>query len=729
MSDKDALKDMLEDFKCCEEAEADQRRMALADLKFARLSDQWDEEAKNARGKNRPALTFNLLNVFIRQVTNDARMNQASINVLPLGDGASKDTARIYSDLIRNIQNQSSADIVYDTATEFAVSAGMGYFRIDIDYACEDAWDQDIVLRRVANPFSVYGDWESTEATSVDWNRCFVTDWIPKDTFKRRWKDAKAASFTTENQDFKPDWFGDKGVRIAEYWTREEVPIQLVKLTNGEIMTEEELLAPQQMDGMSITLLDMLKAQGVDIKGTRQSRTYKVQKQLVTGTDVLETEPWLGKYIPIVPMYGEEVNINGKRHFKSLHRDAHDSQRAYNYLRTTGIELIGLSPKAPFVGPKGAFATDAAKWESANTTAWPYIEYDQVPGTVGNGRPERQMLDASAAGVLREAMSAHDDVRSTLGLFNPSIGAPSNETSGRAIIARQREGDTGTFHFIDNRNRAIEHAGRIIMDLIPHYYTSERILRCVQDDGESYSVPLGTPVAHKSQLEALMSPSPQGPQGPQQMPEPTGAPQYVPVPPEMQMQLAPPQLAQLAAITKVFDLGSGKYSVSVSAGPSFTTRRQEAAEQMMEFVRVFPQAAGLIGDLLAKNLDWPGADQVAERLKSMLPPQAQGQIPPMVQHLQQMLQQQGAQAHQAVQQLQGELANVQRQLADKAQEQRIKAHEADTDRIEALADAFAKGLHVTVSADGGITGVPLALPTAQPQMNQPMPGQPPGMPM
>jgi ElaB/YqjD/DUF883 family membrane-anchored ribosome-binding protein len=289
-------------------------------------------------------------------------------------------------------------------------------------------------------------------------------------------------------------------------------------------------------------------------------------------------------------------------------------------------------------------------------------------------------------------------------------------------MARQREGDTGTFHFLDNRNRAIEHGGRIVMDLIPHYYTTERILRCVQEDGESYTVPLGVPVAHKSQLEALLSPQqpPQGqaPQGqaPQThdgAPASQGPPQYVPVPPQVQAQLPPEQARQLAAITKVFDLTVGKYGVTIQAGPNFTTRRQEAATQMMEFIRIFPQAAGYIGDLLAKNLDWPGSEQVAERLKAMLPPQAQGKIDPMVQQLQQTMQQQGQQAQQTIAQLQKQIGELTQKVNDKSAQNHIDAHKADTDRIEALADAYSKGLHVSIAADGSINGTPLVQPISR----------------
>jgi translation initiation factor 2B subunit (eIF-2B alpha/beta/delta family) len=245
-------------------------------------------------------------------------------------------------------------------------------------------------------------------------------------------------------------------------------------------------------------------------------------------------------------------------------------------------------------------------------------------------------------------------MKNIMGLHDASLGARSNETSGKAIMARQREGDVSTFNFIDNRNRAVEHAGRIIVDLIPKIYTVPRILRCIKEDGTDYSVPVNQPVM------------PEGPpQQPGQPPMPSQTPAYVPAP------------EKIEGVTKIFDLTTGKYDVSVTTGPSFTSRRDEAATQMMEFIRVFPQAAPLIGDLLAKNLDWPGSDEVADRLKAMLPPQAAGQVPPIVNQLRQQLQQQDKMAREAVGTLQQQLQQTTQQLNDKAVETQMKMRDQE----------------------------------------------------
>lgn len=647
--DKDILKDAREDFKRAAEAESEQRKVSLDDLEFAKLGKQWPQEVEEKRRQEgRPCLTINRLPSFVKQVTNDARMNRPSITTKPVGDGSDKETARILNDLIRNIETQSSADIIYDTALDFAVVMGFGYFVIRTDYTCDDAFEQDIFMERVSNPFSVYGDPDSKEATSIDWNKAFIADWYSKSQFKRKWGDAEAASFELDgSDDATAMWFEDDKIRVAEYWTRDEVNVPLLKLSDGMVMHEPEY----------IKIKDLLDAQGVTVVSDRPGKSYKVKQRIVSGVDVLEENDWLGRYIPIVPMYGEEVNVNGKRHFLSLIRFAKDPQRMFNYWRTASTELVALAPKAPFIGAVGAFATDAAKWQTANTDTHAYIEYDPVPG---EPPPQRQMFAGVPAGALQEALNASDDMKSIMGIFDASLGAKSNETSGRAIMARQREGDTSTFNFIDNRNRAVEHGGKIIVDLIPKIYTVPRIMRCIKEDGSVYNVPVNQPV----------------------IPQPTTQPGQ---PPEQFQQAE----QMIEGVTKIFDLTAGKYDVSVVAGPSFTTKREEAANQMMEFIRVFPQSAPLIGDLLAKNLDWPGSEEIAARLKAMLPPQAAGQINPMVQQLQQMLQQQDGQAKQAVAQLQGQIAELQQQLKDKAaqeaikaEELRIKEYEAQTDRIK-----------------------------------------------
>jgi hypothetical protein len=584
--DKDTVKDALEDFKLCVDAESTGRKDALDDLEFALLAKQWPDDVKKQREREgRPCLTIPRLMTFIKQVTNDARQNRPTINVRPVGDGSDKDVARILRDLVRNIEAVSKADIAYDTGLDFAAYSGIGYWFVRDQYTCEDSFDKELIIERCANPLSVYGDYESKSATSDDWMRSFIVDLYTKASFKKKWPDADAADFDGDMSEEQALWFSEKRIQVAEWWTRERVMVELLQLTDGTVLYEDKFL---EVDSEGYSLKDIMAAGGVTVKGTRKTDTYKVVQRIMSGCDVLETNEWKGKYIPIIPVYGNEFNVNGKRHFKGLIRDAKDAQRMFNYWRTASTELVALAPKAPWVGPVGAFATDP-NWATANNATHQYLEFDIVPEAGAASAPQRQAFTGVPAGVLQEALSASQDMKDIMGLQDASLGKQSNETSGRAIMARQREGDVSTFNFADNRNRAIEHTGAILIDLIPKYYDAARIIRCLKEDGSSYSVPINQPAAPV--------------QNQQQMP---GQPQeeFAPAP-EM-----------IEGLTKVFDLTKGKYDVSVSAGPSYTTRRQEASESMMEFIRVLPQAGAVTGDLVAKAQDWPGAEEFAERLKA-----------------------------------------------------------------------------------------------------------------
>ncbi len=579
MPDKETLTDAQEAFKLASDAESDNRIAALGDLRFGRLGEQWPESIRKQREtENRPCLIINRLPAFMRQVVNDARQNKPSIKCHAVDSKADPATALILNGLIRNIEYASNADVAYDTAAEFAVSCGFGYWRVSLDYCNERSFDLDIRIDAIPNPFSVYGDPHSTASDSADWNSAFVTELMEKAAFERKYKGAEAVDWTGgDYAGLKAPWVEGEKVLTAEWWKREEEPVKLLLLSNGLILREEEF-KPQR---------ELLEALGVTVMKERDSTTRKVRQYILTGAEVLETNDWAGKYIPIVPVYGEEVNVEGKRHLRSLIRDARDPQRMFNYWRTASTELVALAPRAPFIGPAGAFDSDIDKWNSANTASHAFLEFDVVNGVAMP--PQRQPFAAPPAGALQEALNASDDMKAVMGLHDASLGARSNETSGRAILARQREGDVSTFHFIDNVRRSIRHTGRVLLDLIPKVYTGERIVRVLGEDGRTpQNVQLG-------KLE-------QQPAVAQQVEDPASIP-----------------------VQRVYDLGLGTYDLTVETGPSFTTQREESSNMIIEMVRAYPAAAPLVMDILAKNQDWPGADEIAQRLQAMLPPQVKGQ--------------------------------------------------------------------------------------------------------
>lgn len=583
--DSDALlKEAKEAFSRAEDAENENRQRAEEDIRFARLDDQWPENIRKQREREgRPCLTLNKTKAFIRQVVNDARQNKPSIKVHAVDSGSDPKTAKIIEGLIRNIEYTSNADVAYDTAIEHSVSGGFGYWRIVIDYAYDDVFDKDILIKRVPNQFSVYGDPDSLGADSSDWNSAWIINRISRDEFKRKYRGKTNIDEQACNIDFDSDawrsadnWLDDEAVIEAEWWRREEVEREIVKLSNGKT------LPAGQIDEETQALI----AGGVLKEvGRRMAKTCVVTQTILTGADIIEVNDWPGRYIPIVPVYGDEIILEGKRYFVSLINSAKDSQRMYNYWSSVATETVALAPRAPWIGRKGTFNSDADRWATANTQSHSFIEYDTEA-------PIRQPLDAGpATGALQESLKASDDMKAIIGLYDASLGQKSNETSGRAIMARQREGDVATFHFIDNLTRAIRHTGRILIDLIPHVYSKERIVRVIGEDG-------------KQETATINGPSPQTDE------------EGNPIVDEMG-----------EVVMAIHDLTAGKYDLAVTSGPSFTTRREEAAMQMTELIRAFPQAAQVVAPLLAKNSDWPGADELEEGLKQM----ASGQPSPEIQ--------------------------------------------------------------------------------------------------
>ena len=624
LSDDEIIREARDAFELAADAEAENRREALDDLRFARLGEQWPERVRRERELDgRPCLTINRLPAFIRQVVNDARQNKPAMVVHPVDDQADPATAEVFNGLIRHIEQSSDAEVAYDTALDFAVTGGFGYFRINTRYASDDAFDQDLAVERVANPFSIYGDPDGTAADSSDWNVAFVVDTLPKAVFEARWKGAEAVDWSADSYAaLSGPWLDGDRVMVAEYWRREPARRTILALSDGQVVEQSVYQAQKAMfDALNVSVVGL----------PRQVASHKVTQKVLTGAEVLETVDWAGKFIPIVPVYGEELHVDGRRRLRGLVRDAKDPQRMFNYWRTTTTELVALAPKTPFIGRKGAFETDSAKWATANTQTHPYIEYD------GPEPPQRQPFAGPPAGAMQEALSASDDMKAIMGLHDASLGAASNETSGRAIMMRQREGDVSTFHYIDNLSRALRHAGRILIDLIPKVYATPRVIRVLGADGTAQAV-------------AVNQPASQG--------------------------------GQLAKVEKIYDLTVGKYDLTVESGPSFTTRREEAANQMIELIRAYPQAAPLIGDLLAKNLDWPGADEIAQRLAGMLPAQAKG-VSPEAQQLS-AAQDQLAKLGQALKAAQAEIAGLKQDQATAARRLQIEAFEAETNRMKAM---------------------------------------------
>jgi hypothetical protein len=393
--DEDFLKEAQDEFDRISEIENDNRESYIDDIKFARHGEQWPEAIRKEREMDgRPCLTINRMNSFIRQVVNDSRQNKPSVKAKPVDDMADPETAKVLDGLFRNIEHISKADIAYDTAVENAVSGGFGYLRVNIDYADEDAFDLDILIERVANPLSVYGDPDSTSADGSDWEKAFIVDKYSKAQFERRWGDKSQVDWDDDAwSNSGSQWRDGDSCMVAEYWHctyEDRTRLMAVDTRDGSKHVYDKKDFEKSEDLMMLAQMGVLQ-----IISERTSKAKRFQQAIMTGVEVLEKKEWPGRYIPIIPVYGDEYWIDGKRYLRSLINPAKDAQRMYNFWRTNSTELVALAPRVPFIGRVGTFNSDSEKWASVNTKSHAYLEFDTE-------MPQRQPLDMGvAAGSLQ----------------------------------------------------------------------------------------------------------------------------------------------------------------------------------------------------------------------------------------------------------------------------------------------------------------------------------------
>lgn len=646
---EDVLTLARERFGRCIEAEAENRRKQRDDIRFAAASPddpwQWPEtDRKKRESEGRPCLTFNKLPQHIRQVSNDFRQNRTAIKYRAANDKAVPEGAEILTGIARHIEANSDADIAYDTSLEHGVTHGEGYIRVLTDYLSDTSFDQDIFIKRVRNWEKVHLDPDAEDPAGADAEFAFVEERLSETEFKDSYPGEDPIDW--DFLDGGGDWFtkSDKSLRIAEYFAFERSDATLLLWTNGST----------SFDGDPFPV-GVIKGE-VPVK-KRSLKRRKLIWRKITGAAVLEKREYRWKFIPIARVIGNEIVVDGKTILSGHVRNAKDAQRMYNVAQTAITERVMLAPRAPWVVDYRSIEGHEDKWDTANAANHAYLPYNGVDD-VGNPLPApvRTQPATVEPGLQQVALAAADDIKGTMAQYDASLGARSNETSGKAIMSRQRESDTATFHYIDNESRAIRHIARIVLDIFPTVYDAPRIARILGEDGaESF---------------ARIDPS---------------APQAYS---EIQDDLT-------GEIVKVLNPNIGVYDVVVTTGPSFTTRRQEAFEAMQAMTQANPQLWQVIGDLLVHSMDWPGAEDMAERLKVTLLPQVQQmlgekgkqtEIPPEVQaQLEQMSQQ--------IQQLSGALENAAAAAEDKENERRkldIDAYNAETNRLKITSPAMSE---------------------------------------
>lgn len=580
MADK-RIDDAQKFLKSANDADSYNRQQALDDLKFS-SGDQWPVEVQNSRNlEARPCLTINKLDGFIRQVCNQQRQARPRMKAHSMNSAANAKVADILTGIFRHIEVNSDAEAAYDTAFEMAVRMGWGYWRVVTDYVREDSFDQEIYIQPIDNPFTVYFDPNSVLPDGSDAECCLITKVMSKKQFHAEYPRANdGGNFNARGTgDADPDWVMKEDIRVAEWWYTERKKTKLLLLSDGTQVYQDDAPSPEIME-----------AAGIGIVAERDTMRKVIKWAKLTGMEILEESTWAGKYIPIVPVYGQQLVVDDKRMKYGLVRQAKDPQRMYNYWRTSLTESVAMAPKAKWLLAEGQDEGHENEWAQANIKATPVLRYKQkdIEGQPAP-QPSRIQPEAPPAAIMVAAESINTDLQTVVGIFDPNQFAQGNQ-SGKAIRGQQMQIDLTNYHYFDNMTRSMKHTGRIILDLIPKIYDKERVMRIIGYDNTPEMVTINQRVVDEMGAEKILN-----------------------------------------------DVTVGEYDVYMDTGPGYQSKRQEAVEAMVPLLQANPQLFQAAGDLVFRNMDFPGADVIADRLaatnplaqideKADIPPQAQMQL-------------------------------------------------------------------------------------------------------
>ena len=557
--DEEILKKAKKWFLGLQNKESETRKQALRDMEFVYDvgQGQWDEQDRKIREeKGRPCFTANKLRKFVANVANAERQNRMVSNVVPVDDRADIATAKILQEIIQNIEYQSSADAVYALGGEHALACGFGYWRVLTRYI-DDTFDQEIYIEAIENPFAVYMNGKG--------EYCFVREQVTKEDFEEKYPDATPEDWEPKDLGVEDkEWYGeDRAIYVAEYFVKEyerqtKVQVQYLDET-GQVRQEEHILGGEKTR-------QMLEDAGGLIVNKREFKTPRVMWYKMTASQILEKREWLGRDIPIVAVYGDKVNVGGKEYKRSSIRDAVDSQKMYNYSLTAGIETVALQPKVPYIASNEQIMDDPnikKMWDNASKESYPYLPYKYLPNVPPPQRQSPPQIDSGSMALLG---IANDNIKDTSGMYEPSFGQPSNERSGKALMARQAQAEQTMFLFPDNLRRAIIITGRILIDLIPRIYHPGQIVRIRGENGEEAVIQIGATNAETGQQ---------------------------------------------------LNLEIGRYDVRADTR-IYSTRRQEAVDFFTQLLQYAGQFAPVLIPLMLKYVDVEGADEARKKIESQL---------------------------------------------------------------------------------------------------------------
>ena len=657
------LEELRKRFEWSQEASKDWRKQANEDMEFL-TGDQWHQRNLSQRSKEgRPCLTVNRLGQLTRLVANETARAKPGMFAHPVDSHADVTKAEIIMGIIRHIERINDSTSCYGTATDNQCRCGMGYFGFQTRYSRKDSFDQELSLRFFPNPLALYGDPSSVELDGSDSNFYFVTEKVSKEEYRDRWPDSEATSsgFSSVLTSGWDSWVSENLIQVAEYWYVKKTYRELVRLNTGEARWKKELLAEGHT---AEQITDMSDA-------TRKVEDRTVHRAVTNGYEVLEEDEWPGAWIPIFPVYGEVIWVNGKKVIRGLIPDAKEPQRVLNYTFSGAMEMVALAPKAPYIAAEGQVDPDDASWVNSNVSAPAVLLYKATTVTADSGEtvvpgpPKRQFAEPPIQALVAMMSLAEDGIRHSVGLHAPSLGALSSERSGKAIQRLQDKGSMSTYHLVLNFARSVRFAVKQLVGdglnpgLIQLIYNEPgRILRIIGDEDVQQMIVLG-----KSEEDL----------------------------PDQEIKDQPD-------FAGIFDLSMGLYDVSADVGHAFSTQREAAFDAIGQVFQSSPELMQLLGDIWLKNADFPGSQEMSKRIKNMIPPQALGKKPQIPPEVQQQMEQFQEQMKGLVQELEEKNRVIDAKQVENASKENIAQFEAISKERIAGIEASLEGLKIMADA-------------------------------
>jgi hypothetical protein len=615
------------------EADDHNRKAGIEDLKFIN-GDQWEEGEKRRRSiRGRPYLQVNELPKYVNQVVGDMRHNRARIKVIPGSPDANAIVANVRQGIISEIEYDSNAEAIYDYTGEMMTSCGYGAWRILTRYLDDDPFLQEIYLERIRNPFLVYMDSSATSEVYADAKYGFVLEKVTEDEFEERYPgqnrpDTSLKVGTGVSQEI---WYADsESFFIADYYVIESEKRTVCLMKDGTTQDKPDIdekiaewekeaaITVQAQQAQALMTVQAAVAAGqpapaiqppsppqmpgsLTIVKSRDIDAPRVRHYAITADTILDGPNDVpGKYIPIILAKGPDRNIEGKTFVRSLIRDAKDPQRMLNFWVTDAAEIVDMIPKAPWIGTAKQFEGYEQDYASANVENFPFLKYNIDTGENGQTQappPKRNELGQMPAAVFQQISICQQAIRDAIGMYKADVGDQGPERTGKAIIERQKPSDVGTFCFVDNLRRAIAHSGKVINEMLAEVYDTDRDVPIRNIDDTQTFMPVNTTAAV--------------------------AAERVKANPESYAGIDPKTLSQMAIKSseqKFNSLKDGTYDVQIHTGPNYATQRQETSDKLMQLAGVNQNIAKIGGDILIRNMDFEGAEELADRLEATLPP-------------------------------------------------------------------------------------------------------------